>query len=97
MVMNLLIVLFTIVFFLYLGLFWFLFNKRLTSLEQSLQLIYKRIDTIFTVDLPSPNKATEEENKRVDLDEENMLPSDIKFEIEGGDEQIPPEYAKRVA
>lgn len=68
---------------------WFLYfnNKSLVEL-------HKRINNIFSVDFPATNEATKKDNNNVELNEQNMLniPPDVKFEVEGGDENIPPGY-----
>ena len=54
---------------------WFLFK------------LHRRIDNIFTVDLPSPNEATKKTSDGIELNEQNALniPPDVKIELEGDD------------
>ena len=58
--------------------------------------VKKRVDSIFSVDLPEGNEATKVDNSTVELSEQNILsiPQDVKFEVEGGDENIPPGWTK---
>lgn len=64
---------------------------------ESLLRVHKRIDSLFTMDAPSPNEATKKGPDLVDLDEQNIynLPHDVKTDIEGGDTQVPPEFEKK--
>lgn len=69
-------------------------SKRLENAESSLDKVHKRIDQIFTVDIPAENEASKPVPNDVDISEDNPLnlSKDIKFQIEGGDTQVPPGY-----
>lgn len=66
---------------------WFLYHNY-----KETQKLHKRIDGIFTVDLPTPNEASKPEENTVELNEQNILPQGVGLEIEGADENIPPGY-----
>lgn len=71
---------------------YFLFGKKL---EKSLNNIHKRIDMIFTVDKPTPNEASKNNDSLTELNEQNVyLPPSVKFEVEGQD-NVPLEYQNK--
>jgi len=63
----------------------------------SLSKIHKRIDAIFTIDKPSANDPSLTKNVEENFQEENFLniPPNVKFEIEGGDSNVPPGYTEK--
>lgn len=73
------------------GIIYFLVNKRLKNFEDKIDKVYKRLDSIFTVDPVSTNEATKEDKNLSDVSEQNILPNDIKFEI-ANDENVPPGF-----
>ena len=69
---------------------WLLYENKI-----EIQKLHKRVDGIFTVDLPSPNEASKEKNDTVELNEQNIIPAGVQFELEGKDENIPPGYTPK--
>lgn len=89
--------LFTILTFLcVLGLFGFVLFLHLEA-KKSTDKIHRRIDSLFTMDTPTPNEASKVNDNIVDLDEQNTynVPPDVKLDIEGGDSHVPPEFESK--
>lgn len=81
------------------GYYIYLLNGKLETLSNSIKeanssikKVHERIDKIFVVDSPSPNEAMNPDQNQIDLSEThpNQIPRDVKFEVEGGDSQVPP-------
>lgn len=89
MVMEILLVLMLLAVLVTCGLSAWLSYKN----NNNIVALHKRIDSIFTVDIPTPNEATQKEEKPIDLSEQNMLniPPDVKFQIEA-DDNVPPGF-----
>ena len=70
-------------------------GSALNLIHKRIEEVHKRIDAIFTVDKPSENEATKVDENIVDLDENNAydIPDNVKFAVEGGDSNVPPEYS----
>lgn len=69
-------------------------KKGLENLASAVLQVERRIDKIFTIDVPSENEATKSVANDIEISEDNPigLPKDVKFQIEGGDTQTPPGY-----
>lgn len=53
----------------------------------------KRIEkNVETPVVSVPNEIEQPSNDVTHLTEENLIPSDVKFEVEGGDSIMPPSY-----
>lgn len=74
------------------------YRTHIKATEKALGSVEKRIDAIFVVEPPAsstPNQVTKTVDMGVEFSEDNPLdlPKELKFEIEGGDTAIPPQYA----
>lgn len=65
------------------------------NISVEIRKLHSRIDQIFVVDRPSANEATKTVDMGDDFNEQNAidLPPHLKFELEGGDSQVPPGYS----
>lgn len=65
---------------------WFLLRLR-----QNLDKLHRRIDQLFSVDLPSQNQATADGERGVEINEQNMLnfPPNVRIELEDGGDDRP--------
>ena len=76
---------------------------KLTGTQSIHTPVQTQIPTIDTLkkfqfqDSPSPNTVSEEETNEMEFSEQVPfeIPKDIKFEVEGGDTQVPPEFAAK--
>lgn len=73
------------------------FSNAYKNLFSEVKKLHDRIDGIFVVDKPSPNEATQAAPEDDQLNENSIVnvPKDLKFEVEGGDSQVPPGYIEK--